>query len=161
MINVCVVDPFGNVLEKSQDEFLTSSDSIVQYMYESYFRFHPPYIEENHTPNILDHYKYTRELCEDLNYLICFERGNSIGLFIPECVSEEQLSFFEREILPSKKGCSVLKKMMAFQWQDGTFQFVTSDDLRMSEFVVYRAMQENYNWQDENLLLAKSKKEGK
>lgn len=149
LIQVLVVDPFGNIVTKEQDEFLTNSDKIVYHMYESYFKLHPPYIEMHHIPNLLDHYLYTKSLCNDLGYLIIFIRQTSIGLFIPEVVSEEQLKFFERELLPSKEQNreNAKKKMMAFQCENNTFQFITTEDISSSWVKVYESMQENYDWE--------------
>ena len=153
MIQVIVVDPFGNMVTKEQDEFLTNSDKIVYHMYESYFKEHPPYFEMHHIPNLLDHYIYTKTLCNDLGYLIVFLRQTSIGLFIPEVVSEEQLKFFERDLLPSKETNreNAKKKMMAFQCEKNTFQFITAEDVNHSWVKVYESMQENYDWESLSL----------
>ncbi len=149
LIQVIVVDPFGNMVTKEQDEFLTNSDKMVYHMYESYFKVHPPYIEMHHIPNLLDHYLYTKTLCNDLGYFILFIRRTSIGLFIPEVVSEEQLKFFEREILPTKEQNreNAKKIMMAFQCDQNTFQFITAEDVSSSWVRVYESMQENYDWE--------------
>ena len=153
MIEVIVIDPFGNRNEKIQDEFLTNSDKIIYHMYESYFEAHPPYIEMRHIPNLLDHYLYTKTLCSDLGYLIVFIRQSSIGLFIPKVVSEEQLKYFEREIISKEERKH--KKMMAFQYENNTFSFITKEDSETSWVEVYKKMQENYEWESLTLKTAK------
>ena len=124
-------------------------------MFESYFKMHFPYFEMHHIPNLLDHYLYTRTLCKDLGYLILFERTNTLGVFIPKGVSEEQLGYFEKNLyLRTEKE---QKKMVAFQLKRNEFHLLIAEDALTSWVKVYAGLQENYQW---GSLTLQKKKEG-
>ncbi len=136
MIRILVVDPFGDVLQKEADSAFFHADEMVHYMFEDFFLKHSPFMEEESRK---ERYPYSKYLCKELGYMIIFEKGKIVGWIIPKEVSEEQLTFFERYPVDSKK------QFVGIEWKNNSL-FLIADirNKKQSRLLVYHALEENY-----------------
>ncbi len=144
-----IVSPNGEVLMGNDHIFkfnleemvLESCDEIVHYLYHDYYASKEPFYNFSKNDDYTNHYPYSRDVTKEFGNLVLLENDVTIAIFIPNEVSEEQLSYFEENTMRSSK------YFLGFQWMEENFELVSDVDKRKGKYKVYIAMQENY-WKE-------------